>query len=500
MRISREDIKFDVGYVLHLLNRYWMLILSTLILGGVAAFCFNELSTPLYKSHISLFTWNRSITKAIKKVKKGQKGKETNEVQDLMMYNSIISQSVYLGQRLIFDYVNIINNPQVKKTTDDDLISQGFRVPLEYSFSCSIKRKSCIMNISVVSPDDKLAAAAANSLVKAFQNEQERLMDIKYAKAMHSATLPTSPFKPYKKINFIIGILLGVLLGGGIAFLLDYLDMTVKNPDDLRRINLLPLGVVPYYADIDELCGYNKHLKSKRQGNSVLDSVRIIGTTISFLRVDNPPKVIEFTSAMPGAGKSTQVLLLSKVLGGENKRVLVMDCDLRRPRIYKNIPLANNEGLVNYLKDSKCNDPGEYINSNVFPNVDLMAHGIIPPNPTELLGSKRFADMIEKLKAEYDCILLDCPPCSGMADAMVLGKSVDSIVMLVDAGKTRINDVVRNMEQFDTLKNKIIGAILNKVNFKKSSEYYYNYGYYYYYYSQETDSENSTQVSDGQPN
>lgn len=497
MRISREDIQFDVSYVLHLLNRYWILILLMFILGIGGAFCFNEFSTPLYKSHISLFTWNRSITNAIKKVKKDRKDKKTNEVQDVMMYNSIISQSVYLGQRLIFDYVNIMNNPQVKKATDDDLISQGFKAPLKYSFECSIKRKSCIMSISVVSPDSGLATAAANSLIKAFQNEQERLMDIKYAKAMHSATVPTSPFSPHKKINFLFGILLGILLGVGVAFLLDYLDMTIKNPDDLRKINLLPLGVVPYYADIDKLCGLNNNLKSKRQGNSVLDSVRIIGTTISFLRVDNPPKVIEFTSAMPGAGKSTQVLLLSKILGGEHKRVLVMDCDLRRPRIYKNIQLTNNQGLVNYLKDSNCNDPGKYINSNVFPNVDLMAHGIIPPNPTELLGSRRFADMIEKLKDEYDCILLDCPPCSGMADAMVLGKSVDAIVMLVDAGKTRIHDVVRNMEQFDTLKDKIIGAILNKVNFKKSSEYYYNYGYYYYD-SQESDSKKLNQVSDGQ--
>jgi capsular exopolysaccharide synthesis family protein len=261
---------------------------------------------------------------------------------------------------------------------------------------------------------------------------------------------------------------------------------------------LLPLGIVPYYADIDELCGCNKHLKTKRQGNSVLDAVRIISTTISFLKVDNPPKIIAFTSAMPGAGKSTQVLLLSKIIGGEHKRVLVMDCDLRRPRIYKNIKLPNNNGIVNYLKDSHCNDPGKYIHSNAFPNVDLMPHGVIPPNPTELLGSKRFADMIEKLKGEYDCILMDCPPCSGMADAMVLGKSVDAIVMLVDAEKTRINDVVRNMEQFDSLKDKIIGAILNKVNLKKNNRYYYSSGYYYYESHQEPDSENPAQVSDGQ--
>ena len=496
MRISREDIQFDFGYVLHLLNRYWILLLFMIVLGASAAFCFNEFSTPLYKSKISLFTWNSSITKAMKKVKKNRESKKNSEVEEIMMYNNIISQSIYLGQRLISDYVNIMNNPQVKKATDKSLIRQGFKVPLKYYFKCSVKRKSCIMNVRVVSPDNKLAMVAANSLVEEFQNEQERLMDIKYAKAMHPATLPALPFSPHKELNFIFGILCGILLGLVIAFILDYQDMTIKNPDDLRKINLLPLGIVPYYADIDELCGHNEALKSKRQGNSILDAVRIIGTTISFLKVDNPPKIIEFTSALPGAGKSTQVLLLSKIMGGEHKRVLVMDCDLRRPRIYKNINLKNNEGLVNYLKDSHCNDPRKYINSNVFPNVDLMAHGIIPPNPTELLGSKRFADMMEKLRDEYDCILLDCPPCSGMADAMVLGKSADAIVMLVDAGKTRIHDVLRNMEQFDTLKDKIIGGILNKVNFKKGGEYYYNYGYYYASY--EPDSENSTQVSDGQ--
>jgi capsular exopolysaccharide synthesis family protein len=304
-------------------------------------------------------------------------------------------------------------------------------------------------------------------------------MDVKYAQAMYAATSPEYPFSPRIWLNLCLGLLLGGFLGMGIAFILDYLDMTIKNPDYLKKINLLPLGIVPYYADIDKLHGCDPLSNNSRQGNSVLDAIRIISTTITFLRVDNPPKVIQFTSALPGAGKSTQVLLLAKIMGTDHKRILIVDCDLRKPRIYKNIKLVNNEGLVNYLKNSSCNDPGKYINSNIFPNVDLMAHGIIPPNPTELLNSKRFADMIDKFKNDYDCILLDSPPCSGMADAMVLGKTADAIVMLVDAGKTRIHDVVRNMEQFDTLKDKIIGAILNKVEFKKSGEYYYKYSYYY---------------------
>lgn len=474
--MPNKDNIFDIAYILHLLVRHWILVLSMVLLGTAAAFCYNEFSTPLYKSQTALFTWNSSIAKAIKKVKENSK---SDEVKQISIYNGIISQSIHVGQRLISDYISIMNSPQVKVKADEELIKQGFKTPLKYRFSCEIKRVSCIMTITVVSPDKKLAVATANALTKAFKNEQERLMDLEYAQIMYAATSPKSPFRPSKGINLALGLFLGIFLGIGIAFLLDYLDMTIKSPDDLKKIDLLPLGMVPYYADIDKLHECDIHSSKSRHENSVLDAVRIISTTITFLRVDNPPKVIEFTSALPGAGKSTQVLLLGKIMGSNNKRILIIDCDLRKPRIYKNIKLPNNEGLVNYLTNSNCNEPVKYINSNIFPNVDLMAHGVIPPNPTELLGSKRFADMIEKVKNEYDCVILDSPPCSGMADAMVIGKTADAIVMLVDAGKTRIHDVVRNMEQFDTLKDKIIGAILNKINLKKSGEYYYKYGYYH---------------------
>ena len=435
--MSKKDNIFDISYILHLLGRYWVMILSMIILGAAIAFCYNEFSTPLYKSKISIFTWNQSITEAIKKVKKSHEEKKTDKVQEIMMYNNIITQSIYLGQRLIFDYINIMNNPQVKKVADKDLISQGFKAPLKYTFECSVKRKSCIMRITVVSPDSKLATAAANSLIKAFQNEQQRLMDIKYAKAMHPATIAALPFRPRKKINFVLGIFLGVLLGLTLAYILDYLDMTIKNPDDLKRMNLLPLGCVPYYADINAL--YSPVAKNtSRHGNSILDSIRIVNTTISFLRVDNPPKTIEVTSALPSAGKSTLALLLAKLMGEEHKRVLLLDCDLRKPRIDKNLKLPHESGLVHYLTDKECKTPKKYIHSKVYPNVDLMTHGVIPPNPTELLGSKRFADMIEKFKKEYDCILIDSSPCSGMADAMILGKSVDAIVMMVDAEKPEL--------------------------------------------------------------
>lgn len=479
MRQKRE-IEFNAIYLSYFLKKYWKIILLSSIMGISVAYVYNFLAKPLYKSEISIFTWNRSMSDAVTDVKTQQEEKKTSKVEELMMYNSIISQSLHVGQILISDYMTIMNNPSIRQTVSEELASKGFKPPFQYTFNCSIKRQSCIMKIEVISNDGKLAAAAADALVNAFKNEQLRLMAIRYAESMHSATIPLQPFSPRKGINLLIGFFIGLMLGGGISFLLDLLDMTIKNPDDLKNLGLLPLGYVQKYKDISTLFETDENQEKNRIGNSLLDSVRIISTTISFLRVDNPPRVIVFASALPGSGKSTLSLLLAKIRGMGSMRILLISCDLRKPFTHKEIKDATPEGLVNYLKDNHCNDPEKYIHKNVFQNVDIMTHGVIPPNPAELLESKRFADMLENLKSKYDFIFLDSPPCSGMPDAMILGGVADAIVVAIEAGKTKMNDILRTMEQFGSLRSKIMGAILNKVVFDKGSNYYYsNYGYYY---------------------
>ena len=493
MNIKVRSKQFELEYLLRLLRKYWLLILVITALGCFSGICFNEFSTPLYKSKISVFTWNRGIAEALREIQKDQKDNKRTKSQEIMMYNSIISQSVYLGQRLISDYKNLLSNPEVKNACNAALIKQGFKPPLDYSFKCVIKRKSCIMVLEVVSANKKLATAAANSLVKAFVNEQERLMDIKYTKLIHAATIPINPFFPPKRIILVIGLLLGLTLGLSIAYIWDHFDMTVKGPDDLKIFDLLPLGITQYYRDIDKLCSPEEVSETKRQANSILDSIRITTTTISFLKIDNPPKVLEVTSPLAGSGKSTQVMLLAKVMGKENKKVLIIDCDLRRPRIYKNIKLTDYCGLVNCLTDTPQLSLSKYIKKEVFTSVDLMPHGIIPPNPTELLASKKFTDLIEKLRSKYDCILIDSPPCSGMADAMIIGKNADAIILVTEAGKTKLQHLSKTLEQLESLRDKIIGAIINKINLKKSSGYYYNYGYYY---NSQTDQENTTPANE----
>jgi capsular polysaccharide biosynthesis protein len=199
MNVKTRSKQFEFEYLLHLLHKYWLLILIIIALGCFSAICFNEFSTPLYESRISVFTWNRGIAEALREIKKDKKGKKRTKSQEIMMYNNIISQSVYLGQRLISDYKNLLNSPEVKKTCDMDLLQKGFKPPFNYNFKCKIKYRSCIMMLEVVSANKKLAVAAADSLIKAFVNEQERLMDIKYTKLMHAATIPIKPFYPPPK-------------------------------------------------------------------------------------------------------------------------------------------------------------------------------------------------------------------------------------------------------------------------------------------------------------
>jgi capsular exopolysaccharide synthesis family protein len=494
--MHKKELDFDLKFILNLVMKHWLLILSVAVIGLIVAFCYNKLATPLYHSNISMFTWNTGIDEAIKSIKNSgnvsdnkngdnKNRRHNSKLQQVMMYNSVVSQSLRLGNTLLRDYQRMLNSREVRTATNLILAKRGFKPPFKYTIKCSTKKQSCIMDMTVTSSDPRLAEAAANNLISELTKEQERLMKITYTRAIGPASLPTTPFSPRKKLNLLIGLALGALLGGLIAFLIDYLDMNVKTPEDLKNAKLLPLGIIPIMPAIGSLYKPTDYTKTSRHDNTILDAVRLINTTISYLRIDNPPRVIAFSSVLQQAGKSTSSLLLAKVMGASDKKVLVIDCDLRKPQIYKNTSLSASPGLVDYLADIKTDDSIPYINKNFLPNVDIMTHGVIPPTPTELLGSQRFQDMIKNLKTSYDTILLDCPPSTGMADAMVLAHSFDAMILVIESDKTRIHQLNQILEQLDAVRDKIIGGILNKVNYKKHGSYYYNSSYYYAAYAED---------------
>ena len=472
--VSVKEIGENPRIILVLLRKYWLLVLFTTLLGGGASFTYNQCITPLYTSSISLLIWNRDIAQNSMADNNSIEHSEDRHINDSVRYNSLVSQSLHVAQRLVPAFLKLINSPVVKKATAEKLYKLGFKDPLEYSFKCRIKMNSCIMDVDIISPDPKLATATAEALTKSFSTEQERLMHVKYIQAITPASIPDQPSWPKGKTILLLGIFLGLLLGVAIAFCIELLDVTIKTSDDIKTFNLLQLGIIPVAAEIDTLYGTKKF---EHHGNlhSVVEAIRVINTTIGFLRVNNPLKVISITSVLPESGKTTVSVLLARAMGAAQKRVLLIDCDLRKPKLFKNLSLPRENGLVDFLINPEETDSKKFIHKNVFPGVDVMANSLLPPNPTELLGAQQFKEMLEELKKDYDCILLDCPPGLNMADAMVIGNVVDGIVLLVEAGYTKIKELEHLLEQFEALRAKIIGTVFNKASNNNGKYSYYHY-------------------------
>ena len=472
--VSIKDISENPRLVLVLLRKYWMLVLGTVLLGAGIAFTYNQYATPMYTSSISLLIWNRDIGRSSMEMNDSAVSNNGRGIRETIGYNSLVSQSLHVAQRLVPAFLKLINSPVVAKAAAEKLYEQKFEKPLNYKFNCKIKMNSCIMDVYVTSPDPQLATAAAAALTSSFSIEQERLMHVKYIQAITPASIPDKPSWPRKKTILLLGIFLGLLLGGAIAFFIELFDITIKASDDIKAFKLLPIGIIPMVSEIDTLY---KIKKFEQHGNlhSIVEAIRVINTTIGFLRVNNPLKIISVTSVLPGSGKTTVSVLLARAMGAAQKRVLLIDCDLRKPKLFKNLSLPRENGLVDFLINPEETDPEKFIHENVFPGVDVMSNSLLPPNPTELLGAQQFKEMLEKMKKDYDCILLDCPPGLNMADAMVIGNVVDGIVLLVEAGHTKIKELEHLLEQFGALRAKIIGTVLNKASSSNGKYSYYNY-------------------------
>lgn len=212
------------------------------------------------------------------------------------------------------------------------------------------------------------------------------------------------------------------------------------------------------------------------------ESYRTLRTNISLSQVDNPIQSLLVTSCIPREGKSTTVANLGVTFALAQQKVLVIDADLRRPILHRLFGIPNVQGLTHTLSDTIEYD--QVFTPTKIANLWVVTCGIIPPNPSELLGSKKMKAFLEKAKQQFDIILLDSPPISSLADASVLGSIVDGVLFIIKA-KTANRDLIsKAKEQLETVGANIIGVVLNDVDVKKDGYYKYYYYYNYEYYGQ----------------
>jgi tyrosine-protein kinase Etk/Wzc len=303
---------------------------------------------------------------------------------------------------------------------------------------------------------------------------------------------PENPIKPKKKINILLGALLGLGLGLGMAFFVERLDNSLKSIEDVERAGLSILGSIPLIKSSKDKKSKKKEEKSedyqiKRIASNLVthfepkspisEAYRTFRTNLQFARLDSPLRTILVTSSGPGEGKSTTVANLAITMAQMGTKTLLIDSDLRRPVLHSIFSLQRNPGLTNYLAG---NVPLiEIIQSTPIENLSVLTCGVLPPNPSELLGSKKMKMLLEELKEKYEMILFDSPPVIAVTDAAVLSTLLDGVVLIASSGHTSREALSRAITLLENVNGRLIGGVLNKI---KVENVYGSYHYYYYYH------------------
>ncbi|MCP5175288.1 MAG: polysaccharide biosynthesis tyrosine autokinase [Moraxellaceae bacterium] len=298
------------------------------------------------------------------------------------------------------------------------------------------------------------------------------------ARVIDPAVTPSAPFKPRKGLLVALALVLSVMFGALLAFMLDYLDSTFKGAEDVEdKLGVSMLGMVPLVKQKKKDSGALLFLDDKQK--SYAEAMRTVRTSVVLSGIDKPHKTILMTSSVPSEGKSTSSTNLAIALG-QMERVLLIDADLRKPTIAKvlNLP-PNSPGLSNLVAGTATVE--DCILHMEDANIDVLTSGLIPPNPSELLSSQKFADLLHMLAQSYDRIIIDSPPTLLVSDALVMSKVVDAVVYVIRSDITTHQTVRTGVNRLLAVKAPIIGVILNKVNMKKAAQYYGAYSSYYAY-------------------
>jgi polysaccharide biosynthesis transport protein len=293
---------------------------------------------------------------------------------------------------------------------------------------------------------------------------------------IEEAHTPRSPTKPNKMRNILIGIITGLLGGIGLAFFGDYLDNTISNPDEAEKKFGQPvLGVIPFYEDIDKDVE-NSILMA--QHSTLSESYKAVRTSILLSAAEHPPKKILVTSMLPEEGKTFTSVNLAMVLAQAGYSVLLLDADMRKPRLHKIFKLDNTQGISTYLAGVSELHINESC-ADTVKNLSVITSGPVPPNPSELLVSGKLNDLIQSLSEKFDFVICDSPPVLTVTDGLILSKAVDSTIVVVRAGKTTYDLLGRGLRSLDDIKAHVTGLVINALVFKKSG--YYQYKSYLYH-------------------
>lgn len=291
------------------------------------------------------------------------------------------------------------------------------------------------------------------------------------------AEIPTDRFKPNIKLNLLIAMFIGLFGGVGLAFFFEHLDDTFKQASDVESMLGLPvLGLIPAVKGAGERADLIRTAIEDPR-SAIAEAYRSTRTALQFSTADGAPRIIAVTSSSMGEGKSTSAVNLAIQFAQSGHSVLLIDADLRNPSLHKVFGAENSLGLTNYLAGTA--QPVAITRNTAISNLFMISTGPLPPNPAELLHSKKMTALLELAANKFDHVIIDSPPILGLADALVIANAVDSTLMVIESGATRRDVVQAAVKRLTTVRVRPLGCLLTKIQHHDRGygyEYYYAYG------------------------
>ncbi len=462
----------EIADYLRILRHRWKLIVAVVVLAVLAALAVSLSTTPKYAASTQLFV------------------STTGNAADT---TSTAYQGGLFSQQRVTSYSELIQGKQVAQRVVDTLKLPMSADQVASEVTASVKTDTVILGVTVTDASPQRARDIANAvsdqftkLARELETPQGSATPAAKITVVQQASLPTSPVVPQTTRNLGLGAVLGLLLGVGLAVLRDRLDNTVKDRREVvEATQAAVVGTVPFDSDRPKhpLAGFGEGHSSSAE------AYRQIRTNLQFLDVDNPPRAMVITSAVPNEGKTTTALNLAFALGEAGHRVLLVEADLRRPRLAKYLQLVENVGMTNVLSGAAELD--DVLQPTANPAVTVLAAGPHPPNPSELLGSSRLQTLLATLRSRFDYIVFDAPPLLPVTDAAVLTVHADGAILVARHGHTEREKLARAVENLRSVDGRVLGTILNMVPVKSSG---YDYAYYY-----ETDAPSGGQLATKKP-
>lgn len=442
-----------------LLARRWILVVTVMVLAFGVSIGATVLIPPTYRADTQLFVSTQI---------------------DSGNLNQALYQGGSFSAERVKSYTELATSPKVLELTNAQLQLQLGPGELADKVTASVPVDTVLIRVSVTDRSPDVAAALANSVASSLAQVIEELetptstnLSPVNAAVVSEAVPPGSPVWPDLGIMLSLGLLAGLVIGIGLVVLLDNLDTTVNNADDLAKVTEVPLLA----AVVREGGGGPDGAIVHGDGSARTEAYRQLRTNLQFAAVSERPGIIVVTSAVSGEGKSSTAGNLAVAASQLGLSVCLIDGDLRRPCIAKYFGLVGEVGLTTVLIGRVTLEAAL---QPVAPGLTAITSGSIPPNPTELLGSEQAGVLFRTLSEQYDMVVIDAPPVLPVADAAVLAAGADGVLFVIHTAKTTHHQVAHSLTALGQVKSPVLGAVLNMVP-PRSRRGFYGYGYGYTY-------------------